>query len=143
MQVRQYDPGEVNFSVGQNDVVGYAKDSFIKCARNVDQATLSVGADGEATVSRSRNRSGRITVMLQQSSPLNDIFSAMADAWEAGTGGTDSALVKDGNGTSLASAKTAWIVKRPELGFAAESGDREWIFETNNLVLTVGGENTL
>lgn len=138
---RGYDPGQVDVNVNGSDVSGYADGTFVKVSRNADQVTLQVGADGESTAALSQNRSGRITMTLQQSSPLNDVFSALSDALEARTGGFVPVIVKDNNGTTLASAKKAWIVKRPETGFAKEPETREWIFETGNLVLTVGGEN--
>lgn len=138
---RSYDPGQVDLNVNGVDVSGYADGTFVKVERNVDQATLQVGADGESTLALSQNRSGRFTFTLQQSSPLNDIFSALAEALEARTGGFVPILMKDNNGTTIAAAKKGWTVKRPSTGFGKEPENREWIFETGNLDLTVGGSN--
>lgn len=137
---RSYDPGQVDFNVGGRDVSGYADGTFLDVEKNVDQATLVVGSDGDNTLALSQNRSGKITCTLQQSSPLNDYFSGLADALENRTGGVVPLIVKDNNGTTLASAKQAWIVKRSKTTFAKDPENREWVFETGNLVLTVGGE---
>lgn len=140
---RTYDPGQVDINADGVDVSGYAKGQFVKVQRNADQAALSVGADGESTVSLSQNRSGRVIVTLQQTSPLNDIFDAHAEALEARTGGFFPLMVKDGNGTFLANTKKAWIVKRPDSEFADEAGNREWIFESGNMFIKVGGNNEI
>ena len=137
---RSYDPGQVDFNVGGRDVSGYADGTFIDVQRNVDQATLIVGSDGESTVALSQNRSGRFICTLQQSSPLNDYFSSLAEALENRSGGFVPITVKDNNGTTLASGKKCWVVKRAKTTFAKDPENREWIFETGNLALTVGGE---
>lgn len=138
---RQYDPGSVDVNVDGSDVSGYADDTFVEIERNADQATLQMGADGESTVALSQNRSGKITITLQQSSPLNDKFEALSQALENRTGGFVPVLVKDNNGTTLASMKKGWVVKRPKTGFKKEADNRVWIFESGNLDLRVGGEN--
>ena len=139
MKTYGYDPQEINTNVGGKDVSGYAKGTFVKAARNVDQAALVVGSDGDNTVVHSANRSGRVTITLQQASPLNDYFTALANAFEAKTGGVVPVLSKDGNGTTKINAAKAWIVKRADTSFADEAENREWVFETGNLVLDIGG----
>ena len=138
---RQYDPAEVDIIIDKTSVSGYADGTFVKVERNADQVTLSVGADGESTAALSQNRSGRITLTLQQSSPVNDILDALAEALEARTGGFVPIMVKDNNGTTLASMKKGWVVKRASAGFAKDAETREWILESGNLALKVGGQN--
>jgi hypothetical protein len=142
-KTRTYDPAQINLIVGQNVVSGFADGTFVKVERNVDQAALQVGADGESTLALSQNRSGRFTFTLQQSSPLNDVFSALSDALENRSGGFQPVMVKDNNGTTLAHAEKAWCVKRASTGFGKDPETREWIFETGNLDLTVGGSNEI
>jgi hypothetical protein len=47
-------------------------------------------------------------------------------------------MVKDLSGTSLHSAATAWITKGADAEYAKEPGNREWTFETDNLMSLVG-----
>ena len=138
-QTRTYDPGQVDLNVGGRDITGYADGTFIDVERNVDQTTLVVGADGESTVALSQNRSGKFTITLQQSSPSNDYLNSLCNALEARSGGFVPVLVKDNNGTTLAAAKKAWVVKRAKASFGKDVENREWILESGNLALDIGG----
>lgn len=136
--MRTYDPKAVTVVVAGQIITGFAEDTFIGLARNEDMYTLQVGADGEATRSRSNNKSGRLTLTLRQGSPGNEILSALANADELAAGGVFSMAVKDNSGTSLHSAVTAWIVKMADTEYAREAKDREWVIETDNLISFVG-----
>lgn len=138
-QVRTYDPALVTVSYGGNDINGFADGTFVTVTRNSDIFTLTVGSDGEATRTKSNDRSGRIEIVLQQSSPSNDILSAIAVADELSNSGVNPIQVKDNNGTSLASGESAWIVKRPDSPYGKETDNRTWILETNCLDHFVGG----
>ncbi len=48
-------------------------------------------------------------------------------------------MVKDGNGRTLCAAESAWIVKMTPVEFAKEAGEREWVLETDNILIFVGG----
>lgn len=140
---RQYDPSQIIINVNGSDISGFADGTFVHVERNVDAFSLVVGADGEVTRVKSQNKSGRITLTLQQSSPANDILSALADADELTNGGVVKTLVKDSQGTTIAQASKSWIVKKAATEFGKESGNREWMIETGVLTYTVGGENAL
>lgn len=143
-ETRQYDPQQIIMNVGGRDVSGYAAGTFLEMERNVDAAELVVGADGESTRARKQNRSGLFKITLQQSSPLNDYFSSLANADElALPTAIVSILVKDSNGTTIGQAKQAWVKKKPATPFSDTVENREWQFETGNLDYTVGGETLL
>lgn len=142
-ETRQYDPAQVIVNVGGRDISGFADGTFVRCARNADAFTLAVGADGESTRAKSNNRSGRITITLQQSSPSNDYLNSLAEADEKTNSGAVPAMVKDALGTTKANAKKAWVVKRPDGENAKEVQNREWVLETGNLEYDVGGNNAL
>ena len=141
--VRQYDPAAVILTVDDQNILGYADGSFVNIARNNDLFTLTVGADGEATRSKSNDLSGRITITLQQTSPSNDILSALADADEQSNQGVFAVQLKDASGQTLGAGERAWVVKKADAPFAKETENREWIIETNELVYTVGGNVVL
>ncbi len=139
MPFATYDPAKVTLSMGGNNIVGFAPGTFVKCARNEDAYTLSVGADGLGARTRNANRSGTIEITLKADSPSNDLLSAQAALDELSGEGVGAALVKDGTGTTVASAENAWIKKLPDIERAKELGEVTWTFETDLLQLTVGG----
>jgi hypothetical protein len=143
MSTRSYDPAQVILNVNGVDASGFADGTFIKVERNVDAFSLVVGADGEATRVKSHNRSGRFTFTLQQSSPFNDYLSSLASADETSSTGVAPILVKENGGKTLAQASKAWVVKKSAVEFGKESGTREWIMETGDMALDVGGSAAL
>ena len=138
--IKTYDPSQVVCTFLGSPITGYADGTFVKVDRAEDGFALKVGAAGEAARSRNKNKSGTISFTLMQTSPMNDILSAAADADELLGTGVGAAMVKDINGTTLVLAATAWIKKRPSVEFGKEVGDREWVLESDNLAqFTVGG----
>jgi hypothetical protein len=139
MIFRNYDPGLVVMVFHNITVQGYAADTFINAERMEDGFEMVVGANGDVTRVRNRNRTGSVTATLLQASPTNDLLSAVADEDELFGTGVGPLLVKDLNGTSLAQATEAWIRKVPAMPFAASAESREWIFDCAQLRLLVGG----
>ena len=135
------DPKEVVISFGPILLSGYADGTFVSVERNEDSFSLTVGSDGEAARSKSNNKSGRVTVTLLQSSLSTDLLSAQAVLDERSPSGDGVAplLVKDNNGRGLYTAETAWIVKPATASHARETENREWVIETNELLMLVGG----
>jgi hypothetical protein len=132
--VKTYDPAQVIVTIDGNDISGFADGTFVGVARNNDIFTLTVGADGEATRTKSNDRSGRFTFTLQQSSISNDVINAIANRDEESNQGAVAVQVKDASGNALHSAERAWVVKKPDSEYAKETSNREWILETNELI---------
>lgn len=139
MAVKTYAPDQVVVTLGPVLVSGYATDSMISIEFNEDAFTLQMGVDGKGTRSRNANRSGRVTITLQQSSSSNDLLSGIAALDAASGAGVLPLLIKDMSGRSIYAAESAWIVKEPAAAFAKESGPREWILETDRLNAFTGG----
>lgn len=142
MAVRQYDPKLVTVTVGGAIITGFSDGTFINVVRNEQTWNLKVGVDGEGTRARNNNTSGKFEIELMQSSPSNDVLSALIAADENAAAGAVPILVRDTHGTTVASCLTAWVQKYPDVGYAKETGVRKWIFETDALNIFVGGENT-
>jgi len=139
---KTFDPKNVTIVAGGHIVGGYADGTFVTAERNRDAFSLTVGADGEGARAKSNDKSGRITLTLLQSSASNDVLSGYATAEEfVGGGGQFPIIIKDNSGTTLVEAATAWIVKKPAVEFGNEISDREWIIESDDLDLLVGGLN--
>jgi hypothetical protein len=142
-ETRQYDPIQVIANVDGRDVSGYATGTFVEAERAVDAFTTVSGSDGEVTRVKSQNRIGTIKFTLQQSSPLNDYFTELANADELSNSGVVPILVTDKNGTSLIQGAKCWVKKKPNATFADAAENREWLFETGNLVLDHGGQTAI
>lgn len=138
MAVRSYDPKEVSVIVGGRIIEGFADGQFINATRNNDQFAINMGADGSGARAKSNDRSGRVEMVLQQTSPSNDVLSAFAASDELSNGGVVSVIVRDALGTTLIAAETAWIVKYPDAPFSKSVENRTWILETDNLEMFVG-----
>lgn len=137
--LKTYDPKQVSLIVGGKIVSGFGDGTFIVAERNEDTFALKVGVDGEGTRAKTNNKSGRVTVTLMQSSSANDDFSGYAAADEASNGGVVSILLQDNSGRTLCTALNAWVVKMANAEFAKEASEREWIFETEELIMFDGG----
>lgn len=140
--VLTYDPKNVSMIVGGKIAHGFADGTFIKAMRNQQAFTLKVGADGEGTRAKSNDKSGKYEITLMQSSSFNDILSAYASADELSDSGIVPILLRDNNGTTIATSLTAWVQKLPDTELAKEVGTRTWIFETDAMELFVGGNNS-
>lgn len=139
MGVETYSPKKVHVLVGAAIIQGYADGTFVNVERSVDAFTLSVGADGEASRVHSPDRSGTVTLTLQQTSDSNDVLSALAIADDLTLQGTFPLLVKDNNGRTLVESNTAWIKKVPASEYSKEMSQREWVIECAELNIHVGG----
>lgn len=133
-----YNPAEVSTIVGAFNMQGFADGSFVTIEMNEDAWNLYVGSDGEGARSKSNNRSGTITIRLMQTSSSNEILSALYKSDDVGDAGITNILIKDSSGSTLAMAENAWIRKLPAVDFARESGEREWVFESDNIQVFVG-----
>lgn len=135
---RGYAPHEVLATVGGLPVVAFGEDEFITVKQNEEDSTLQMGASGEAAVSISNNKSGRISFKVMQGSESNDIMMAAYIAWHA-TKVPTAIFVKDLNGRSLHIAEKAWPVKVPDKAYAKKNGEVEWEFESPQIVSFIGG----
>ena len=141
MPLRTYYPNEVSLIAVGLPISGFAPGTFISVEKNEDAFTLQVGSDGEGCRTRTNNFSGRITFTLQQSSALNDALSALhnIDTRSPSGDGVLPSFIKDNSGRTLVAAENSWIVRQPTTEFANEAGTREWIIESDDLNMQVGG----
>jgi len=139
MPSQTYDPQKVVLSVVGNAIVGFAAGTFVKCSRDEDAFTKTVGAGGDVARTRNANRSGSIEITLLASSPSNDVLSALAAKDELSGTGVGPAMIKDGSGTALASAQNCWVKKLPDFERAKELGETVWLIDCDVLSMTIGG----
>lgn len=140
-QTYEYNPKDVTFVFAGVVAQMVTEDGGITFSRNSDMYTLNTAVDGIPTRVKSNNFSGRFTVTLQQSSPTNADFNALATADEVNGQGKGPIFLRDASGTSLVTCTTAWIVKRPDLSFNNSLQDRQWVFETGYATVVNGGNS--
>ena len=134
-----YDPGLVILTVGGNVITGFMDGTFITAERDEDTWKLHVGADGEAARARNRNKAGKIVVTVQQTSPANDLLSAMHNTDEASGAGTGPAYLRDLLGNTLVGGDEAFVLKPAPIEFGGEIAGRQWTIVVPKLEGTVGG----
>ena len=110
-QFSNYDPARNILSVSGTQMGGFSDGTFINIARTVDSFEMSAGAAGDIVRRRINDKSGTVTLTLQQSSPSNDILSAQLALDELNGTGFGPMVFRDLNGLTIASAAVAWIRK--------------------------------
>ncbi len=136
---RTYDPAAHLLSFLGIPLTAFGEDTFIDAARSEDGFKMTVGAGGEVARSRSRNRTGRVTITLLQSSPENDLLMQAAITDEATGQGIGPLFLKDRLGTTVLHAENAWIAKVPDMKRAKAVGAVEWMIDCADLEMFAGG----
>lgn len=140
--VLTYDPKNVSMIVGGKIMHGFGDGTFIKVMRNDQAFNLKVGVDGEGTRAKSNNKSGKFEITLMQSSSSNDVLSSYASADELSSSGVVPVLLRDNNGTTLATSLTGWVQKLPDTELQKEVTTRTWVIESDQVELFIGGNNS-
>lgn len=138
MAAPTYAPSKISIAVAGNIITGYAEDTFVTVTRSSDAFAKKTGADGLVSRTHSADRSGTIVLTLKQTSPSNDVLSALQLADELTLNAKFPVSVRDSNGTSLYVAADAWVMKMAEAGYAQDEGTREWTIECADLTPFVG-----
>lgn len=121
-----YDPKNVKLYIGGQRVYGFAADTKITVSRNGDNIMTVTGVDGEASASLNRDRSGIMTVSLQNTSKFNDYLSAFQRQADS-TGLVWLPILLEGSqGPSISSFCN--ISAQPDLSYGAEVGQLDWSF---------------
>ena len=139
MALKSYDPKSVSMIIGSHIVAEFEDGTFINVERNNDTWSIKKGASGETARAKSNDRSGIFTFTLMQTSLSNDFLSALAIADEVENSGIVPVVIKENGGTTVASAIEAWIRRPSAVEYSKTVGSRQWILETGDLILNVGG----
>ena len=137
--VKTYDPNQVVVSFFGVPLSGFADGTFISIAPAADRFTKAVGADGEVTRSKSSDRTSEATLTLQQSSLSNDVLSGFLALDDLNNAGKGPLLIQDKGGTTVFFSAEAWIRTPPTQAYSKEVENRDWIFDTGQPEIFVGG----
>lgn len=118
-----YDPEKVNVAFNNRQLRMFG-DSLFTLARSGDNVSLKVGVQGDATYVENADKSGTLTITLQQESP--DI-QYLEDSAEKKTMG--SLAVTDANdGGRVFFAMNCRVQKLPDRSRAKEASDVQFVF---------------
>lgn len=139
MATRTYDPKAITVVIGGFPMGGFADGTFVSVMRSNDAFTKTVGADGDTTRVKSNDKSGELTLTLDQTSLSNDALSTIAIRDELANAGVVTVRIKDLLGASLYVSATGWIRKVPEVEYGKETSTREWVLDLADLETFTGG----
>ena len=128
---KTYSPGEVSVIVGGSIMNSW---NSVTVGRNEERNFASVGTQGEVTRTVNVSNLGTITIVLPQSSADNAILSAKEIV-----NGIESISVIDKSGNSIAVMPEGFLTGTPESEFGKELAEREWVYQGDLPVYTIGG----
>lgn len=136
-----FDFRKLNVIFGVAQITGYAEGDALIVEEDQPAFNSMSGADGFVDRIKNNANSLTITMSLRQTSPTNQVLSALHLADRAG-GVPLPLLIKDRNGTTLITTAQAWIEKFPKSSFGNEAKNREWVIKTGSeYVINIGGNN--
>lgn len=93
--------------------------------------TMQIGADGSGQHSLHAGKSGRVTVRLLKTSPVNKMLMAMANFQRASSSahGQNTIAVSDTERGDIVTCRQVAFVRVPDLNFQKAAGTLEWIFD--------------
>lgn len=124
---------------GTHRIRGRAKGASLSVVYDEDAFQKSVGLDGEGFWIKNGDHGASITVTLQQSARSNRILSLLHIADRSIPGGLMLPLyLREANGTTLAIAAKARIIKQADQTWSDGGETRAWTIGTVNLRGIVG-----
>lgn len=135
MYLQSYSPKDVIVTIAGIPCIGFAPDSFLTIARNVDIVEESVGADGHLSVTNVADQTGEISILLQQTSVSNNAFASSFQAQQDGVDVIPFPIsIMDPAGSVLATAVNAYFKRTSTMDLGASQNAREWTFGCERLV---------
>ena len=131
--VYTYDSSRVVIDFDGNRITGTMEGTFVEADRSADAVMIHVGEDGQVTRSINRDRSGTVTITLQQTSPGNEVLASYAKDDERDGSGVGTLTVTDLLGNTVISSPYAWVQKLPTAGYAKEVSGRQWVLACSEL----------
>jgi hypothetical protein len=135
-----YDPRAVAANFKSIPLGDYVDGTMIKVEYNEAGWAQKVGGQGEVARAKILNLTGKITVTILATSPVNDLLSAAYALDRAANLGFGSFYIEELTGTTLVTVPVAYIEKLPVIEYAGkEVGQREWVFLCEQIYENVGG----
>ena len=138
--IATFDLRQTTATLGNVTIKGYATGDSINIQQDGDTYNSEGGADG--FTDRIKNNATRliITILLRQTSPINDELSALHIADRITNKGIADFAFEDLIGGTFVKAKSAWITKPATIVNGNEAKQRQWVIHTgSSYFINVGG----
>lgn len=136
---KEYSAKAVNISWNSVPFVGLDENTFLRLTRHSDIRSRVVGAQGDVALTKYADRTGTIEITLMQTSPTNDVLSAIMVAQESvdfeGTQ-VSNFIITDPSGSVMATGINAWLEKAPEISLGKDQNPKTWTFGCELLEFT-------
>lgn len=114
-------------------------DDVLTIKRAADLATHKIGADGNMVISLNPDKSGEVTIKLQQTSACNKKLLALAATSRSATTWVPVMLFwQDSYRQDSAAGSPGYIKSYPEIKRGREANEQEWTIIVANLELLLG-----
>lgn len=135
-----YSPSDVSITIaGLYSVTGFAEGTFVRISKDTQQVTTVRAMDGTMSRIKSPDTGWKIEVTLAQSSSGNDILSTLWNVDKVTGMGKFPLFIRDGSGSTMFMAATAWIEEVPDIVFSNQLETRTWRFGATDVLVNIGG----
>ena len=126
-----------SFPIGAG--AGAAEEGITVEARE-DFDTLTMGADGSAMHSLHMDRSGKVTIRLLKTSPVNAQLDAMKNLQRSSGAlhGVNTITIRQIASNDVITCQQVAFSKEPTITYAKEAGTNEWEFSVGIMFRTLG-----
>lgn len=139
MSLHTYDPKLLVVTFSGVPLLGFADGTFLTVERSEDMWNEVTGADGITSRAKTNNKSGLATLTLVQTSPSNDVLSALAQADEDFNTGVRPFTATDLEGTTKIFSALGYVKRIPSSEYGKEITNREWQLFLADTKIFVGG----
>lgn len=138
---KYFDPKQMPIVFGGVQMEGFSESTMAKFEFESESFGDVVGVDGDVSRSKNMDRRAKLTISLMQTSPTNDLMSAMYNAGRLGVNGADVAAVRveDLNGRLVIAGAEAWIMDTPKPTWGKTAQEYEWVIRIANCDAFFGG----
>lgn len=132
--IREFNPANTIITYFDFNLSGFADGTFVEAQRVEDNSTEVAGADGRIGIAVNANKSGTISLTLQQNSESNWFLSAIQATQDArGVLARGSFIVTEPSGGFLMIAKNVHIKTPAPMGLAKELTPKTWVLFAENI----------
>ena len=133
-----FDPASVKLILGGYSPYGFAE-TKITISKSEDNINETWGADGDYSLALNRHTGGTLTFELQNTSPSNDVLTAMAIQAKTTRFVTFPVIMEDPTGLMMIST-VGWIKTQPEYTVSKEVGTCSWVLGIGDATLSGSAE---
>ena len=124
--LKTYDPRDVIVLLNGIPIGGFADGTFININRNVETFGYLTGVDGEFVRFKRADKSGLITLTLNQSSDSNSILQSQHELDLISNTGAFGIFISYKFTGATYTSSNAFVVSHPDADLSKEATTREW-----------------